>query len=876
MNKLIEAQRIKFRNNRKALAILNAKPTDLLELDTKFIDEVPDVEPVDWASPIASNFKFDQFYLSFELTEINKNTNEKNKITRTILVDLPKGTTTKKNFKTIVGKIMAQEVNAITYGFEQQDGESPQYKIKVPNLATITVINKRNPNNLKNLVLNKHTYNYGNIPIVVDSECVFEAVKNVWGNYKYDGPRGGVTPEQAVEIAKMAKRSIKFIDRFYNDVCSYKHNTKTPYATLVIVDHQHVELYSNNKYSENCYQSEEDFTNKFNQLIKTDIPFVTGWDHRKHFPKSYLHGGKKYIIDYFIKYRQNIPDNKNTLTYYFEDFVSKNPPMLSIFNKQVSVIFANLSWGPIIKTLQTTDETLHSIDLNGCYPNILEGKFDLLPKVFNIPIFDINCQVEPFTKTLSELPPGLYLTERGWVFHVTVKYYNLKPTHQIIASDYLPNTSIKFNTEIKCLKNAILGNMHKQAKFYNDTQIFTTQEEALRYDENIKQFQNFWISSRITVLDDTRNYRPVIGIILELYHILIDEMVKQFNKINLNVYEIRTDAFLVNGIPKPSFYKKFNCKYEGIKHIKNFQNVNKEIKTTYNTSTWNYYSESDIPDLIKSGKNFLVLGPAGTGKSTIIRTIDGLKLAYTNTAAENIGGKTIDSCLSNKFQQIPNTVVIDEITQVPLNLLKHFYSDKFNDKQLIGFGDNNQLGYMLSNDYVKRYNIKNTRQVDKLYGGDHDIRDFQYTIELFENLVMLTTVHRVKEPISLIPSELDNSYEAILCYSQDEVQRVNNKLFKGYLINSQVQHMKTHRRYKITRKRNCIELTPFNKNHDIIEITMEELIKNYEPSYAVTIYSSQGQEYFRYGVIDYENLEGKNKYVVDTRRRGPFIHTLKI
>lgn len=856
MNKLVEAQK-EFFKSRKALKLLNTKVTDIQPI--KVYNSIPDIPDdadyiVDKYTGNGPKFSFKKFYLKFQITyRIDDNAPTiRNYL---VLVDVPK--MTKKELPNSVNKIITTEIN----DYLNNTVINYNYTIYIAEFAGIIPYNQPTP--YQQLVLNKYTYSYGNTVIKTESDCVLEAIKYLWKRKTIKSDfkiTEGLTIPQTIELAKKNKRSVKFIDRFHNVIDQYQHDKNKPFANLIVVDHQHIEINpASHKTLKTIYVEKI-------ILPKDTIPHLIGFDDE---PKGYILDNVKYVRDEFIKLRTllNVPDDKKTITYMFEQFEKSNPPMKSVFNMQVSYLFSNLSWGPIIKTLSQTYENCYSLDLDACYYNVLKGNFKN-NKVFKIPIFDIDCQIEPYTRTA----PGLFLTEMGWVTHIKVSHYNLKPTKQILARDYILNTDISL-IDNKDIRNAILGNMQKQARFYNDTQLFSTLEEALRFSENVGMYKEFYTSTRININEDTSNYRPVIATILEVYHILIEDMIKEFTKRNITVHEIRTDAFLISSLPEESFKKEFLCKNEGIKIPHNYQKISPQPNPIIPIrNRWKTYKESDIPDLVKAGKNFLVLGPAGSGKSTHIRNIDALKLAYTNTAAENINGKTIDSIILNKYYNIPDRVIIDEITQVPMHLMKEFYSDKF--KQIIGFGDPNQLGAMLHQNYVDRYNLHHDK-VTKLYGGDTDIRTQQFAKELFENLIILETVHRTKEELIVLDGNINDNYEAILCYSQKQVKEINDKLFKGFKIGDQIQHIRNHKRYVITKKRNGVELTPINKNHQIINITIEEL-KNYTPSYALTIYSSQGQEYDKYAVYDYESVSGKSKYVVDTRRKGKYIFNLKI
>lgn len=850
---------------KRLLSILNAKPTDLKLIETDTITEIPQRYYGDILTdknvPV---FSFKKFYLNYKLYDTRGN-----EYKRMVYVDIP--TLNKKNFKQVVINIIGQEIDRILHQLEDNTDYSPLY-IQLEKGVTITIETPKAVQPYTNLILNKYTKSYGNEIIPVEEDCVIHALSKLWKIPFDKFPTGGITIPESIELAKKMKRSVKFLDRFNNEILSYKHSNKHNYANLIVVDHQHIEINPTfHKFTSYIYYKQTEFYSYLNSLLITTIPFITSFNNKTKKPTSFIYKDIKHVLDIFD--RVDIPEDKTTLSYYFDKVILNTPPFYSVYNKQVAQLIAARSFNPIIKNYKKS-ENCFVIDLNSCYTNVLRGNFKHLPKKFKIPIFDICDQITDFEEG-DIIQPGYYFIKsiKKWVFHVTVIEKNYIPTKKIYASDFIYNTDIFFDIQDKLVRNSILGNFQKQSKIYNDTQLFTTQEEALRFSDKIGRYEDFYTSSKISISDDVKNYRPVIGCIIELYHILIEKMENEFKMLGIIVSEIRTDSFLIDKLPEPSFYKEWNCKLESNKStiFISAPIIHREVKIIQDT--WNIYKESDIEMLISTGQSFLCLGPAGSGKSTIIRKIKGSKIAFTHTAAENIGGNTINSTIN--YTEYDQTIVIDEVTQVPLDLFIKFYGEKFSTKQLIGFGDSNQLSPIMPNAYTLRHNHRNIKKKDMIY-REFNIKNQQFAIELFQNLVILETIHRTKEDIKLIPVETlskSDNYKAILCFSKDECKKFNDIKFAQFNnkfgLGVQVANIHTRRRYIITKKRKGFTLTPINKNHEVVTV---DHLKDYIVSFAKTIYSCQGEEYDNYLVINYEKITGKNKYVVDTRRTTANVH----
>jgi ATP-dependent exoDNAse (exonuclease V) alpha subunit len=300
--------------------------------------------------------------------------------------------------------------------------------------------------------------------------------------------------------------------------------------------------------------------------------------------------------------------------------------------------------------------------------------------------------------------------------------------------------------------------------------------------------------------------------------------------------------------------------------------------------------------LIDNNKSFLITGAAGTGKSYQIHQIKKYmdlknikyKLgSFTHTAAENIGGETLNSILnldvnglsiSNRCKKIDFTwLIIDEFTQIPLYIYEILYKYKFfHNINIILVGDQHQLPPHKSNEHVKRYNKINNESVSRLLYDFEDMRNLTFIKELTDyNNINLEKVMRfgLDKPM-IIHGEIDESYDAILCLSNNECDIINKKLFKKFnneFVNGViVKNKTTHNRYRIKDDK----LISINKNSKDIGLNTM-LLDEYTVSFALTIYSSQGQEYERYFIFQYHNLKDKNLYVAETRRKNNIIYTNK-
>lgn len=76
-------------------------------------------------------------------------------------------------------------------------------------------------------------------------------------------------------------------------------------------------------------------------------------------------------------------------------------------------------------------------------------------------------------------------------------------------------------------------------------------------------------------------------------------------------------------------------------------------------------SLEDVLAIIESGKNLLIVGPGGTGKTYMLKQIpDAIMTATTSNAAEIIGGSTIHMYMTKNRKVKGQRIVVDEVSMM--------------------------------------------------------------------------------------------------------------------------------------------------------------------------------------------------------------------
>lgn len=170
---------------------------------------------------------------------------------------------------------------------------------------------------------------------------------------------------------------------------------------------------------------------------------------------------------------------------------------------------------------------------------------------------------------------------------------------------------------------------------------------------------------------------------------------------------------------------------------------------------------------IMQGKDIILLGAAGTGKSTVIsKAIDiltrkGLRViicAPTGAAARIVGGRTVHSALDYPIGVIPNNykknmisadiyhadvIIVDELSMVRIDLMEHLIIDakrKQKPAQLILCGDFKQLQPVICDDDKEAFE----KQWGELSRGGYAFDSDEYK-QLGAEIIHLTEPMRQKE-----------------------------------------------------------------------------------------------------------------------------------
>jgi len=816
------------------------------------------------------------------------------------------------------GKI--QRFESLTQNYVDDFIETEAQEISNANMAYVGIkgivgIQLENPNNpmdIINVPLNEFKHNYGLGEIVnVEKDCLKITLEDMWK--AKDLPEGGITITQAIEFAKELKKNIRFFDKNDNLIASHVHSTHKPIPGIYVVDSSHIEIKTKTKTPKVTFVKDIK-TPLFTLLNNKNIPIVNKFDRRDKEVTSYTWEDSIITLDPFYNFRETlkVPSNQSTLNYMMDKINKKiGFDYSSAYNQQTLLITKDLQFGGIMKNFYKGKD-LVAIDKIQFYTNIL------MTSSFEVPIFDICDQVSPYEEG-DEIKPGLYLCDDGWKFHNCI---TSTPTLKIYSSDSINIRHIAkgFKDVPKDIINAVIGCWQKSSMFKSRVILSGDYDDARRYMTNEM--------SRVELLKDTdiyftqnfeknlkfRNHRMVVGIIIQYSHVEIMKTKLALEKLGHKIYEIRTDSFLIEnfkGITN-EFLKTHKCDKVKDKHgnIKKLNTIfttrtinqkvegifDEDVDITHIEPEWINYKTTDIDHLISTGESFILTGEAGTGKSYhILNTISEVMkkyninykvAAFTHAAASNVHGITLHDLLNldkdcnynNKKDKMDFTyIIIDEFTQVPFKIWEYLYSSRFDNISFIIVGDYRQLSPIQSNEYVKRRLLKNPKASDIYYREFDNMLDLRFIKEMANNnLIMLTEVYRYYgNPTIIEKTKLNkkDNYDIILTYSRADANNINKIMFEKFknkfVDDVQVIHNQTKNRYRI-KGEDCI---PINENDNKI-IKFNE--NDFSVNFANTIYTSQGQGYNKYAVLNYDQITGKNKYVVDTRRKKEIIHNLKI
>ncbi|TPX53088.1 hypothetical protein PhCBS80983_g06367, partial [Powellomyces hirtus] len=399
-----------------------------------------------------------------------------------------------------------------------------------------------------------------------------------------------------------------------------------------------------------------------------------------------------------------------------------------------------------------------------------------------------------FVKTDNVIPAQ----GNGWYNNVTVNHlqkHNIEHqiTHMRIASRCVPgNHFVPFikmmieslgKKDAKLLINGVIENFGKKTTRKSFKSVFTqSQAEAVKYYHRLqaekwgdvafvrkfhKKFHDFDLF-QVTALQNIQTFsthRPLRKQIIDYANCMLYDFIMDVVGNMQKVVAVKTDCIVVR---KKDVYMGNLHKYRIEKRIPLLLHpLNKpNLYQTPVLRSWTRMVDFDNSKGLPLAKNLLHLlgsqsariqAPAGYGKSFLLKgvqeelTSQGLKvkiLAPTNTAADNVDGISIhkglcitEDDIARLLQNLPDVVLIDEISQVPGYLWEIIYIYKAKGTRVFLFGDGNQLppvelGQNFSNDYL------NCTAVQTIADG---------------NLITLKTNHRfVEDPSNRMHEFVDN------------------------------------------------------------------------------------------------------------------------
>lgn len=342
-------------------------------------------------------------------------------------------------------------------------------------------------------------------------------------------------------------------------------------------------------------------------------------------------------------------------------------------------------------------------------------------------------------------------------------------------------------------------------------------------------------------------------------------------------------------------------------------------KYIYHPSEWIIYKDVEnnnftplVDKIINLDKSCLITGPAGTGKSELIRQIKSQleqkeitfkTVAPTNLAALNIGGTTIHKFVSKikKMESIYNLtekfLFIDEISMVPEIFYKFFIMLKRikPDLKFIIAGDFNKLTPI--NDRINinnEFNYANSQALFELCDFNkleltkcRRSDDVLFNMCRFDNIMNINkNVFKSKLTLKNIAYTNKKRIEINkICMNNEKTKYHKKKIIIGKnKFDPNSQEITVFPNLPIISKINDKKIDIVNNEQFIVEkisklgtIIVKNELKTIElnekdfahifyPAYCITIYASQGQTFKEpYTIHQFDRLDKRLRYVALTR-----------
>ena len=398
----------------------------------------------------------------------------------------------------------------------------------------------------------------------------------------------------------------------------------------------------------------------------------------------------------------------------------------SCFNTEINTLLESKFFRKVAFTESLSSEMLSGhnkvfcIDVNKCRRNIL------INYGYDFCKFSVLDNIEPFDGNISD---GLYYVEcinelplRGNQFYsrplveytLSIKMiqkqdikYQIKPSKIIPKSyfkDFVNYLLEVFKDNPRLQKNSInylVGLFGRRDTTFYKSRICNRKDIddiACHWEELTKPYTNDINDDIVSIVGEVKVKK--IDSFFPIHLQVLDCEAIELHKIIMMVKEqgglpvcVKTDAVIyhrLKAIDIDDYYWDEEKTIKKYKHESNFKDLQRPViinhvdKLVVNPHKYIQYKEQDdfdliVDDIVKSDKGCLILGSAGTGKTTLLNKIidklEGkklLRLAPTNKSALLINGQTLDkftynfvNCGTNlKMYDNIEYIFIDEISMV--------------------------------------------------------------------------------------------------------------------------------------------------------------------------------------------------------------------
>lgn len=793
------------------------------------------------------------------------------------------------------------------------------------------------PINILDLKLNNFSYDYGigEEIIKVNEKCLDTVIRTEsYNKSQFNDIPTMMTINEVINICKSNNidQSIIFTDRVLNEVAEYISENdaklKKPRLKIHVVDNKHIE-FTKGKTQKINYNYVESLNIDF-FLKDKKIPNIIMMNNFYDIIKC-SHRNEIYIKDIFKdvrNYFKDLPQTESIISYIFKE-VTKNNKFDNRYNDDLERIFEYYTSKPVITQYHDMPKDLEyvSIDRRSFYKSIFEMGI-------TIPVFDIHDGVVhlPDGVELNFIndgadvinTPGYYKTESGWHSQNYFKFHpnKINSITSYVKSNQSINSKLileEFNKYLNLIPTNEETNKIKKVLFVRLFGMFNVRKNSDTRKQNVKIYDDknkpdncFYLSNStgeelFYTFDKKEShqiyrFKNIYNAIIEYGSLLIKKDL-ELNFKNIKVYKVLTDGIIISLFEKSmqkldqfddkiykidqvnkcnvTTIKEFNTLFEkGFEKPDNSQSKfhpedqtviidedGNQLFTEFIKCQLNKFQFTDIVELLNSNAGFVLQGKPGTGKSytinnIIIPTLKNLNKNYivtsfTHSAISNNDQdhKKFDECAtihsllnlfkdkSNKFiakdgkaynyqtKKLYDYIIVDEFSQAN-NLLLFELKHKFYNCKFILSGDQDQLGHISDSGVIWRYNRMFKKEKQILYTKIQNLSYSKFFLNLCDNNhVELTTIYRNYDDVKFINIDLKQykrtvekkPFDAILCYSNEEVDN-----FKSMFPSANV----------------------------------------------MTIFKSQGREFIKMCVLNYDNLPEDNKYVARTRINGNQIYQI--